>query len=42
MDNNVILPVNLIRTSTLQNVGHENNVQYLTIAVYAISGAVFA
>ena len=42
MDNNVILPVNLITTSTLQNVGHENNVHYLTIAVYAIFGAVLA
>ena len=37
MDNNVIVPVNLMRTSILHNVGHENNVHCLIIA-----GAVFS
>ena len=37
MDNNVIVPVNLMRACNLYNVGHENNVNCLIIAVYAIA-----
>ena len=32
MDNNVIVPVNSMKSCTLHNVGHESNVRCLTIA----------
>ena len=41
MDNIIVL-FNLMRVCTLHNVGHENNVHCLAIAVNAIAGAVFA
>ena len=37
MDNNVIVPVNLMRACSLYNVGNENNVNCLIIAVNAIT-----
>ena len=41
MDNNVIIPVNLMRPYTLYNIGHENNLYCLAVNVNAIAGAVF-
>ena len=37
MDNNVTVPVNLMRAFSLYNVGNENNLNCLIIAVNAIA-----